>query len=164
MAQVISIFQASPEPQKSGFDLDKLTEQFRSHRNTDWTVPEAFICLLLSAASADGQVTREEQAEIHALANRSRALKSLSPAQLASVNATVSERLRSRPEGLREACESLPADMRLTVFAHCADIILSDGALVAVEADFLNRIVALMGLDAADGKRVLEVLLVKNRF
>lgn len=164
MGEVLSLFQASPEPSRSGFDLDKLTEQFRAHRNTDWSVPEAFLCLLISAGAADGAVSGEEQAEIHALAGRSRALKSLSQAQLASVNAAVSERLKTRPDGLREACESLPADMRLPVFAHCVDIILSDGALLTVEADFLNRITSFMGLEIADSKRVLEVLLVKNRF
>jgi uncharacterized tellurite resistance protein B-like protein len=65
---------------------------------------------------------------------------------------------------LQEACESLPLDMRLPVFAHCVDIILADGALLPVEADFLNKIMAFLGIETADGKRVMEVMLVKNRF
>ncbi len=165
MADVMNIFQASPEPkQPSSFDFDKLTEQFKQHRNTDWTVPEAFLCLLLAAASADGVVAREEQAEIRALTRRSRALKSVSEQQLAEANSVVVERLKNRPNGLQEACESLPMDMRLPVFAHCVDIILADGALLPVEAEFLNQISAYLRLDAADSKRVMEVLLVKNRF
>ena len=165
MAEVLKIFEAAPTPAASStFDLDKLTEQFRQQRNTDWTVPEAFICLLLAAAAADGNVGLEEQAEIHALARRSRALKTINAAQLAAANTTVTKRLQSRPNGLKEACESLPMDMRLPVFAHCVDIILADGALLPVEADFLNRIMAYMGIEAADGQRVMEVMLVKNRF
>jgi uncharacterized tellurite resistance protein B-like protein len=54
--------------------------------------------------------------------------------------------------------------MRLPVFAHCVDIILSDGNLAPVEADFLNRITAMLDLQADDAKRVMEVLLIKNRF
>jgi uncharacterized tellurite resistance protein B-like protein len=54
--------------------------------------------------------------------------------------------------------------MRLPIFAHCVDIILADGALLPVEADFLNKIMAYLKLEPADGKRVMEVLLVKNRF
>jgi len=50
------------------------------------------------------------------------------------------------------------------VFAHCVDIILADGSLLPVEADFLNKIMAFMAIDTADGKRVMEVMLVKNRF
>jgi uncharacterized tellurite resistance protein B-like protein len=165
MAEVLNIFQAAPEPQQSSsFDLNKLTEQFKQQRNTDWSVPEAFLCLILSAAAADGNVAAEEQAEIHALARRSRALKTIAPNQLAAANTSVSQRLKTRPNGLQEACESLPMDMRLPVFAHCVDIILADGALLPIEAEFLNKIMSFMGLEPADGKRVMEVMLVKNRF
>ncbi len=165
MSDVLNIFQATPEPAKSSsFDLDKLTEQFKQQRNTDWSVPEAFLCLLLSAAAADGNVALEEQAEIYALARRSRALKTVNANQLAGANAAVNQRLKARPNGLQEACESLPVDMRLPVFAHCVDIILADGALLPIEAEFLNKIMAFLGIEAADGKRVMEVLLVKNRF
>ena len=166
MADVLNIFQAAPpEPQKSSaFDLDELTKQFKGSRATDWSVPEAFLCLLLSAAAADGNVALEEQAEIYALARRSRALKTVDANQLAAANTTINTRLKSRPEGLKEACESLPLDMRLPIFAHCVDIILADGALLPIEAEFLNKIMAFLGLDPADGKRVMEVMLVKNRF
>jgi uncharacterized tellurite resistance protein B-like protein len=166
MADVLNIFQAAPpEPQKSSaFDLDELTKQFKGSRATDWSVPEAFLCLLLSAAAADGNVALEEQAEIYALARRSRALKTVDANQLAAANTTINTRLKSRPEGLKEACESLPLDMRLPIFAHCVDIILADGALLPIEAEFLNKIMAFLGLDQADGKRVMEVMLVKNRF
>lgn len=165
MSDVLNIFQAAPEAAKSSsFDLDKLTEQFKQQRNTDWSVPEAFLCLLLSAAAADGNVALEEQAEIYALARRSRALKTVNANQLAGANAAVNQRLKARPNGLQEACESLPMDMRLPVFAHCVDIILADGALLPIEAEFLNKIMAFLGIEAADGKRVMEVMLVKNRF
>ncbi len=165
MADVLNIFQSTAEPaQASTFDLDKLTQEFKQQRNTDWSVPEAFLCLLLSAAAVDGNVALEEQAEIYALARRSRALKTVNASQLAAANASVNQRLKSRPDGLQEACQSLPADMRLPVFAHRVDIILADGSLLPVEADFLNKIMAFMGIDAADGKRVMEVMLVKNRF
>lgn len=165
MSDVLNIFQATPEPAKSSsFDLDKLTEQFKQQRNTDWSVPEAFLCLLLSAAAADGNVALEEQSEIYALARRSRALKTVNANQLAGANAAVNQRLKARPNGLQEACESLPMDMRLPVFAHCVDIILADGALLPIEAEFLNKIMAFLGIEAADGKRVMEVMLVKNRF
>lgn len=164
MADVLNIFQAASAPERSTFDLNKLTEQFKQQRNTDWSIPEAFLCLLLSAAVSDGNVAIEEQAEIHALSRRSRALKTVTPNELAAANATVNQRLKSRPNGLQEACESLPMDMRLPIFAHCVDIILSDGALLPVEADFLNKIMAFLGIDPAEGKRVMEVMLVKNQF
>ena len=84
--------------------------------------------------------------------------------QLAHANAVIQKRLAERKNGLEEACTALPGDMRLPVFAHCVDIILSDGNLAPVEADYLNRITAMLDLAADDAKRVMEVLLIKNRF
>lgn len=165
VSPVINIFQAPPEraPEPS-FNLEKLAAEFGKSRNTDWTVGEAFLCLLLSAVSADGVFAREEQEEVKALLMRSRALRTMDQAQLAQANAVIQKRLAERKNGLEEACTALPADMRLPVFAHCVDIILSDGALVPAEADYLNRISSLLDLKPDDAKRVMEVLLTKNRF
>jgi uncharacterized tellurite resistance protein B-like protein len=161
---VINIFQAPQERPPSNFNLEKLAADFGKNRNTDWTVGEAFLCLLLCAVSADGVFAREEQEEVKALLLRSRALKSMNASQLAKANAVIQKRLTERKSGLEEACTALPSDMRLPVFAHCVDIILSDGNLAAIEADFLNRITTMMELPPDDAKRVMEILLIKNRF
>ena len=161
VVRLLEVAEPAPEPR---FDLGELLEQFKKQRNTDWSIPEAFVCLLLSAAVADGNCSFEERGEIESLARRSRALKFVSPSQLARANAIVSERLDGRPDGLQEACESLPEDMRLPLFAHCVDIVLSDGLLLPAEVDFLNRIMSFMGIEPAAGRRVMEVLLIKNRF
>ena len=161
---VIKLFEVAEPTSDAPFEFDALLEQFRKQRNIDWTAPEAFLCLVLSAANADGHISPEELAEIEALSRRSRALKQLDGSQLAAANATVSQRLKTRPEGLREACECLPQDMRLPVFAHCVDIVLADGILLPIEMEFLNRIMGFLGVDPGESKRVLEVLLIKNRF
>lgn len=161
---VLRLFEVADTAPDPTFELDRLIEQFRKPRNVDWSVPEAFLCLLLSAAMSDGHMAVEEQAEIETLSRRSRALKPYSVSQLATVNANISLRLRTRPEGLREACESLPTDMRLPLFAHCVDIVLADGVLLPVEVDFLNRVMKHLSIDPAEGRRVMEVLLIKNRF
>jgi uncharacterized tellurite resistance protein B-like protein len=165
VSPVINIFQAPPErPPSSSFNLEKLAADFGKNRNTDWTVGEAFLCLLLCAVSVDGVFAREEQEEVKALLMRSRALKTMNQSQLAQANAVIQKRLAERKNGLDEACTALPTDMRLPVFAHCVDIILSDGNLVPLEAEYLNRITTMLELPADDAKRVMEVLLIKNRF
>jgi uncharacterized tellurite resistance protein B-like protein len=161
----VNLFQAASDaPSGNAFDLEKLTQAFGQQRNTDWSIPEAFLGLLLSAAAADGNIAAEEQAEVYALVRRSRALKSMTASQLAHANATVNQRLQNRPNGLQEACISLPFDMRLPVFAHCVDIILADGELLQSEADFLNALMRFLELDPDDAKRMLDALLIKNRF
>ena len=132
--------------------------------DTDWSIPEAYMAIILSAAFADGELAPEERQEIAALVMRSRTMKRLDQAELAKVNAIVNERLKARPEGLKEACNSLPSDMRLSVFAHCVDIVLADGELRQAEADFLNQVTALMHLEADKAKQVLTVIMLKNRY
>ncbi|MET0545634.1 MAG: tellurite resistance TerB family protein [Caulobacterales bacterium] len=158
------IFQATPPKERAEFDLGALTEKFRSTMVTDWTIPQAFLCLLLSAAVADGNFSQEERVEVQSLCLRSRALKAIGVNALAQVNAEVAQRLKERPKGLQEACESLPADLRLPVFAHCVDIILSDGELLQPEAEFLTKVTGYLGIPIAEAQRVMEVLLIKNRF
>jgi uncharacterized tellurite resistance protein B-like protein len=161
---VMNIFQAPAERPSSSLNLEKLAAEFGQNRNTDWTVGEAYLCLLLTAVSVDGVFVREEQEEVKALLLRSRTLKALGQNQLAQANAVIQKRLEERKNGLEEACKALPSDMRLCVFAHCVDIILSDGNLATVEADYLNRITTMMDLPPEDAKRVMEILLIKNRF
>lgn len=160
----ITIFQPGPPAQRSELDINNLLDQFKNNRVSDWTLQQAFMCLLLSAAAADGSVAPEEQYEIFALARRARTLKALDATKLAQVNSEVKQRLRDRPDGLKEACEALPSDMRPSVFAHCVDMVLADGVLMQLESDYLNKIAGYMKLDGELAKRIAEVILLKNRF
>jgi hypothetical protein len=157
------IFSASAVAEKTPFNLEKLADQFR-HRKTDWSIPEAFLGIMLAAAYADGSLTPEEIGEIKALALKTRTLKALSPNELAAINRSVEDRLKTRSTGLQEACETLPADMCLPVFAHCVDIILSDGELLKPEAEFLQTLVPMLDIEPENARRVMEVLLLKNQY
>ncbi|MEL7479952.1 MAG: tellurite resistance TerB family protein [Pseudomonadota bacterium] len=143
-------------------DLDALSLDFKAA--TDWTIPEAYLCLIISAAFSDGDLAPEEKQEIAALVTRSRTMKRLSQSELAKVNQTVNQRMQERKEGLEQACQALPSDMRLSVFAHCVDIVLADGELRQSEADFLNRITEMLTLDADDAKNILTAVMIKNRY
>jgi uncharacterized tellurite resistance protein B-like protein len=162
-AGAVNVFQTFAVEQKSQFDLEKLSDKFR-HRNTGWTIPEAFLCVLISAAMADGNLNPQEAQTIQLLAGRSRALSSLSPGDLANANNAVNERMNNRPNALEEACSTLPADMCLPVFAHCVDIVLSDGELLSNEAQWLQNLIPLLDLNPEEARRVMEVLLLKGQY
>jgi uncharacterized tellurite resistance protein B-like protein len=149
--------------QKSPFDIDKLADSLR-RRNTGWSIPEAFLCILYSAIAADGSFDPKEIEAIKSVVSRSRAMAALSPQALAKADDTVNERLQSRPNALQEACETLPTDMCLSVFAHCVDLILSDGQLLKTEADFLSDLARMLDLAPDDARRITEVLLLKAQY
>ncbi|MES1200242.1 MAG: TerB family tellurite resistance protein [Pseudomonadota bacterium] len=161
--RTVNVFQTVAVEKQSPFDMGKLADKFR-HRNTGWTIPEAFLGLMFSAAMADGNFDPNERDTILAIAKRSRALSSLAPQDLAAANEAVNERLANRPMALEECCQTLPADMCLPVFAHCVDIILSDGQLVQPEAQFLDKLVPLLDIGQENARRVMEVLLLKAQY
>lgn len=148
---------------KSGFSMQELVTEFPDHPN-DWSIPEAFLCLILSSAFADGHIAEQEQEEIRALSRRSRTLKNLDQNELAQVNRVVLKRRADRPDWLAEACEALPKDMHLAVFAHCLDITLADGVLVPAEAEFLEKLIGLLTITEEEAKLITKVISLKNRF
>ncbi len=149
--------------QKPTFSLKELIGEFPDH-HSDWTLPEAFLCLILASAAADGSVSPEEQEEIRAIAHRSRTLKSLSENELAEANSVVLQRRKDRADWLKQACEVIPQEMRLSLFAHCLDIALADGALVQSEADYLEELVGVLRLSPGDAELVTKVISMKNRY
>lgn len=129
-----------------------------------WSVPEAFVAVLFAAVTCDDALAAIEHETLLALAHRSRALKSLAPAELGEINVKIAARLREQEAALREACEALPTDMRAATFAHALDLVLADGELNQDEADFLNAIVQHLGLAREDVERIADVIAMKNRF
>ena len=162
MANDGTLFGPMTVEEKPKFTLRDLVSEFPEHQ-TDWSIPEAFVCLVLSAAFADGKVTAEEQEEIQAIAHRSRILKSLEQNELAEINAKVLKRREDRPEWMAEACEALPRDMHLSVFAHCLDITMADGSLVSAEAEYLEQLISTFPLSQDDVQVIAKVISVKKQ-
>ena len=87
-----NIFETRSVEKKSPFDIEKLSDKYK-YRNTDWTIPQAFLFILISAAMSDGQFAGEEEDAIKTAAGRSRTLRALSPQDLAAANDVVLDRL-----------------------------------------------------------------------
>ena len=159
----VNVFQNFAVEKPSQFDVDKLANKFR-YKNTGWSIPEAYLCLLFSAAMADGSFDGSEGEVIKQAVSRSRAMTALSPTDLANANNSVNQRLQQNPNSLDEACQTLPAEMCLPVFAHCVEIILSDGQLLKSEADFLQSLTTKLDIEPDNARRVMEVLLMKAQY
>lgn len=159
----INIFKDFAVAERSPFDLEKLSNQFRA-RHSDWTIPEAYLALIMAATTADGQYHPTEHETFMNVVRRSRALSALPADALRAAEKNVQERARTRKAWLAEACETLPSDMRLSVFAHCVDVALSDGELLEVETRFLHELVQLMDIPPDKARRLMEALLVKAQY
>jgi uncharacterized tellurite resistance protein B-like protein len=148
---------------KNVFDWGALLEVDTPRAIGGWSTPEAFLAVLFSAVTCDGELAPVEHESLLALVHRSRALKSLSVAELAELNLRIVDRLRSDPQALRAACSEIPTEMRLPLFSQSLDLLLSDGDLNSDEADFLNTLILHLKLNREDVERIADVITLKNQ-
>lgn len=130
-----------------------------------WSVAEAFLAVLFSAAASDGEIAGLEHEELLALIHRTPALRRLTTAALNPMGAVVLARLAAGGEtALAEACASLPKQFRPWAFANALDLVLCDGQLLRDEADFLDALAAALRLDPGLVGRIAEITLLKNQY
>jgi tellurite resistance protein len=145
-------------------DWPAQVEARASKRETAWSAPEAFLCILVGAGVCDREFADDERELVRLIAHRSRGLKSLTPQQLDALQWLVVDRLEAGlDQALEAACASLPDEIKLPAFAQALDIALMDGALNAAEAAYLDRLVSLLDLDPALSRPVANAIVIKNR-
>ena len=132
------------------------------------TKEEAFMALLLSAVWIDRKDDAREIEAKRVLEKRSRTLAALSPDQIKAIK----ERLRPRtiPDRINhlieDACSSLAAekvDVRLSIFAHCVDMVFADRRVDKLEKSFLTELIRRLSLDEQEAASLLRALKDKNR-
>ncbi|MDJ0921572.1 MAG: tellurite resistance TerB family protein [Henriciella sp.] len=130
----------------------------------DWSIAEAYMCLLLEAIFADDIVAPAEQEYMKALVKRCKTFAGMSENELARINMTVMERRTERPDCVKEACMALPPGMHKTIFAHAIDIVLADGEMHPRERDFLDNLMQTMDISPETARNIMQVIFDKNRF
>jgi len=160
---LINLFSVDGRSHDVKLDFERLAAGY-VRQPTGWSIPEAYLGLLVATALADRVYHEEEQAEVLVISRRSRVLSELSMEELAAANDAVNERFEARPSALREACETLPLEMRLSVFGHCVEVALADGELHKSEAQHLKDLVGLMDLVHHEAEQLVEALLITSRY
>jgi hypothetical protein len=134
-------------------------------RSQSMTLPEAYAAVLVAAISADGRFGVEE-------ADRLNHVLSTSPLFRGAVQAgdvTVVERALNllTERGVvpvLDACGSvIPLQVRPTVFAVAADLVLADARIDGREKVFVDQLQVALDIDDATALKIVEVLLIKNR-
>lgn len=158
-----TVFTVEAQPRKS-VDFAKFLGSVVFRQEEPWTAAEAFLCIISAAASCDGNLSPEEAEGILATLHRSALFKTAAGDELRQINTRVMDRLGRRgARAVSEACAALPEGLRLAVFAHAVDIVLSDGTFVQAEAEFLEQLMQLLFIAEDDAKKIAEVLDWKNR-
>lgn len=154
--------QVAAEPRRS-FDFTNFFTNVVARQEDVWTEAEAFLCVILAAASCDGNISPEESEQILGTLHRSRLFKDASGDELRRINSAVADRIARRgARALAEACSVLPEQLALPAFAQAVDVVLADGGFVRSEAEFLDGLMGLLRVSDADAMRIAEVLNIKN--
>jgi len=156
-------FSAQVEEPKQHFNFGTFFTTVVLQKEDPWTPAQAFLCVLQAAAECDGSTSPDEINEILATLHRSRIFKEAGPEQTRQASKVVAERLSKRGHrALTEACAALKEQYALPVFAHAVDIVLADGGFVQAEADFLNELMRLLGINSTQAQQIAEVMNIKN--
>lgn len=153
--------QVSPEPRKP-FDIGKFFTTVIKQEDP-WTPAQAFLCIIVGAASCDGNISPEENGQILATIHRSLLFKEAKGEDLRAINNVVLDRISKRGRrAIADACTALPPDYARAAFAHAVDVVLADGGFVRAEADYLDDLMRMLGITEPDAAKIAEVLSIKN--
>ena len=141
-----------------------LYENLQLNTQNDWTIPLAYLTILVAAVYADGVATEEELEYVRSLVKRCSTMRGQTQNSLTQLNIDAMDRIRTRHDFLSEACAILPRHMHQSLFAHCVDIVLSDGDLAEKERDLLDALVEKMALKPEEARKIMEVIFAKNRY
>lgn len=130
-----------------------------------YQAPEAFLCVLALAATADGVMRPLESFLLQDTTRRWWERGIVREKDVEALNFAVCRRLEAGlDEALTAACEALPLVCHMSVYAQVLDLLLCDGPMRPREAELADALERALGLDAATTRRFREMMMVKNAY
>jgi tellurite resistance protein len=129
------------------------------------SVDESLIALFIAAMEANGHSSPRELERAHHLIWSTRRFRARDGDE---VNAIVDD-MRSLLETsggevlIERAIKAIPARLGPSAFALLTDLLFADGRLEPEELQFLRRIARDLGIPAGAQRRIVDVILTKNR-
>ncbi len=129
------------------------------------TAAEGFAALLFGAVAADGKVTHGEAIELAEALARTSMFRGLTEGQMRVVLARVRSLYNAKGlDGLlASGAPAVPADLRETAFANCADLVMADDRLDGAEEAYLKKAQGALGVSDTVASRILEVVRLLNK-
>ena len=129
------------------------------------TAAEGFAAVLFGAVASDGKVTHGEAIELAQALARTSMFRGLTEGQMRAVLARVRALYGAKGlDGLLAAgAPAVPADLRETAFANCADLVFADDRLSPEEEAYLKRAQAALGVGDGAAAKILDVVRTLNK-
>jgi uncharacterized tellurite resistance protein B-like protein len=129
------------------------------------SLPEAYAAVLVAAISADGSFGVDEANRLKTILSTSRLFEEAVQARDVDVVERALNLLTDHGVvAVLEACgAAITPELRPTVFAVAADLVLADGRVDGREKAFVDQLQAALPVDDATAVKIVEVLIIKNR-
>lgn len=137
----------------------------RMGTSTELNAAESMLGVMVATMGADGHIAREELDGLSANVNRMNMFKTMTQGQFNDALRKVVSLLdrRGAPELMQLSTPNVPQDYRATAFAIALDMVLADGVVDREEERLIDGLQAALSVPDDDAKKILEVLLLKNK-
>jgi tellurite resistance protein len=134
-------------------------------KKQDAALDHALVALFIAAMNANGTVSPHEAARAHHLIWSTRRFRRKSGEAVGKLIERVRAELgEGEPAAIvADAARAIPVVLRPSAFALVADLLLDDGRIDATERRFLRRLGSDLRLPAEVTRRIIDVMLLKNR-
>jgi uncharacterized membrane protein YebE (DUF533 family) len=126
---------------------------------------EAFAAILLAAARADGSVTAAEADRLEGILAGMRLYRDCDRSSLQPLVEQLFDLLAQRgdPVIVHAAASAVPPELKASVMALAADIVLADGGIRSGERQFLDDLQRELELDDEITGKIFDVMIIKNQ-
>jgi len=126
---------------------------------------ESFVAIALLAIGADGHISDDELMVLKSSLWRLRMFRSYSERTIASMIDNLIGIIRRQGADvlLQAAIVGIPHDLKDTIFAVTADLVLADGEVTAEEEELLQDLYHALDLPKSLALSIVEVMVIKNK-
>jgi tellurite resistance protein len=126
---------------------------------------EGFAGALLGAAANDGHLADEEMSSLFGTLGRMKLYQNVPEQRFRQMfDRLIGILKRNGPEELiRQSLPAVPPELRETVFACAADIVLADGVVEQSEKEMLQNLMIALELDGNRAQTIVKVMVIKNK-
>jgi len=146
------------------FDETSVAEA-RARLGHDLSAAEAFAAVTLAATASDGYLSDSEVQTLCMTLSRMKLFNQMSDEAVAKMLDRFLGIIRQDCAGalFTLARQSLPVDLRETVFAVATDLVLVDGVVTQEERDFLTQLHQALAIPGGMAAEIVRVILIKNK-
>ena len=150
---------------------EKKSEPAERARRRDDTLPfalshsEAIAAVIVGSVAVDGVLRTEEAERLHEVLSSTRWVLGTGVEATARVTKHALDLITEYglPAVLDACAKAIPPEWHPTAFALAIDVMLADGRLGSRESALIDRLQNVLRLDDSLARRIVEVLVIKNR-